>query len=57
MCVAYVRMEGHQALPIGLEESSESVYGQTPMHSIDAPAQSQPQPQPPPPQAAYPPFM
>ena len=55
MCVAYIRIERDQSLPIGLVESSESVHGQTPMHSIDAPAQSQPQPLFA--QAAYPPFM
>ena len=40
-------MEGHQALLIGPEELSESVHGQTPMLSVDAPAQSEPQPPPP----------
>ena len=54
MCVGYVRMEGHQALPISPEESSEFIYGQTPIHSIDAPVQSEPQP---PPQVVYPLFM
>ena len=55
MYVAYVRMEGHQAPHIGPEESLESVHGQSPRHSIGAPAQVQPQSSPP--RAAYPPFM
>ena len=47
MCVVYLRMDECQALPVGPEESSESVHG-------PGPEQVQPQPQAPP--AAYP-FM
>ena len=47
MCVAYLRMDERQALPVGPEESSESVHG-------PGPEQAQSQPQAPP--AAYP-FM
>ena len=36
--VCYIcQVEGHQAQPISPEESSESVHGQTLMHSIGAP--------------------
>ena len=55
MYIAYIRMEGYQDPHIGLKESSESVHGQSPRHSIGAPTQLQPQP--PPAQAIYPPFM
>ena len=47
MCVVYLRMDERQALPVGPEESSESVHGP----GIE---QAQPQPQAPP--TAYP-FM
>ena len=40
-------MEGHQAPHIGLEELSESVHSQSPMHVVGAPVQVQPQPPPP----------
>ena len=55
MCVAHLRMEEHQAPPIGPEESSESVYRQVPIHILGEQEQSQPQP--PHPQVLYPPFM
>ena len=48
-------MEGHPTLYIGSEESSESVHGQSPRHSVGTPAQVQTQP--PPAQAVYLPFI
>ena len=48
-------MEEHQAPPIGLEESSESIHRQVPMHALGE--QSQSQSQSPPSQASYPPFI
>ena len=37
MCIAYVRMEKHQAPRTGLEESPESIHRQEPMYALDAP--------------------